>query len=64
MHKYANEIGINIELENPAYEINYLDLNLNSKNGTFHPYRKPNNDIKYIDVNSNNPQTIADTKYD
>ena len=29
MHKYANEIGIKIELEKSAYVINYLDLNLN-----------------------------------
>ena len=32
MHECANEIGIKFELENPAYEISYLDLNLNSRN--------------------------------
>ena len=42
VHEYANEIGIEIVLENPVYKINYLDLNLDSRNETFHPYRKPN----------------------
>ena len=36
MHEYANEIGNKIELENPAYEINYLDLNLNSVEHSTH----------------------------
>ena len=62
MYEYANEIGIKIELENPAYEINYLDLNLNLRNGAFHQYRKPNNEIKYIDVSSNKENTKYDWK--
>ena len=49
MHEYAKPIGYKIELENPAYEINQLNINLNSRNGTSYPYRKLNNKIKYID---------------
>ena len=58
IHEYANEIGIKIELENSAYDINQLDVNLSLRNGTFYPNRKTKKEIKYTDVNSNHPQTI------
>ena len=36
----------------------YLDIRLNLTNGTYEPYRKPNNEPLYIDRNSNHPPVI------
>ena len=35
-----------------------LDVTLNLTDGTYYPYRKPNNETLYIDSNSNHPPTI------
>ena len=37
---------------------NFLDVTLNLTDGTYYPYRKPNNETLYIDSNSNHPPTI------
>ena len=37
---------------------NFLDVTLNLTDGTYYPYRKPNNETLYIDTNSNHPPTI------
>jgi len=34
---------------------NFLDVTLNLTDGTYHPYRKPNNETLYIDSNSMQP---------
>ena len=38
--------------------VNYLDVPLNLENSTYHPYRKDNNQIKYINTESNHPASI------
>ena len=40
LHKVSNEMGINIDIENPSRKVDYLDLSFNLYNHTFHPYRK------------------------
>ena len=37
---------------------NFLHVTLNLTDGTYYPYRKPNNETLYIDSNSNHPPTI------
>ena len=37
---------------------NFLDVTLNLTDGTYYPYRKPDNETLYIDSNSNHPPTI------
>ena len=46
------EININI--------VNYLDVQLNITDGTFRPYRKPNNDPVYINKDSNHLPNIIE----
>ena len=58
MHKFAKSIEIQLVIENPSFEINYLDLNLNIKQHSYYPYRKPNNKINYVNANSNHPPAI------
>ena len=58
MHKFAKSMEIKLVIENPSFEINYLDLNLNLKQHSHYPYRKPNNKINYVNANSNHPLPI------
>ena len=58
LYSFSKEIGIKFKIENPAFEINFLDLNLNAYSNTFYPYRKPNNEINYINSKSNHPKSI------
>ena len=38
--------------------VNYLDVTFNLNDGTYKPYTKPNNEIKYIHKNSNHPPSV------
>ena len=38
--------------------VNYLDVTFNLNDGTYKPYAKPNNEIKYIHKNSNHPPSV------
>ena len=38
--------------------LNYLDVTLNLKDGTFRPYHKPSDQLQYIHVESNHPQIL------
>ena len=38
--------------------VNYLDVTFNLNDGTYKPYTKPNNEIKYIHKNSNHPSGV------
>ena len=38
--------------------VNYLDVTFNLNDGTYKPYTKPNNEIKYIHKNSNHPPSF------
>ena len=38
--------------------VNYLDVTLNLNDGSYHPYKKPNDEINYIHVNSDHPPSI------
>ena len=38
--------------------VNYLDVTLNLENSTYRPYQKENNQMKYINIESNHPPFI------
>ena len=38
--------------------VNYLDVTFNLSDGTYKPYTKPKNEIKYIHKNSNHPLSV------
>ena len=50
--------GLNISINTNLKICNFLDVTLNLSDGTYYPYRKPNNETLYIDSNSNHPPTI------
>ena len=45
-------INCNIEI------VNYLDVTLNLNDGSYRPYKKPNDETDYIHVNSDHPPSI------
>ena len=38
--------------------VNYLDVTVNRNDGTYKPYKKPNDETKYIRVDSDHPLSI------
>ena len=50
--------GLSISISTNLKICNFLDVTLNLTDGTYYPYRKPNNETLYIDSNSNHPPTI------
>jgi len=50
--------GLNITIQTNLKIVNYLDVTFNLNNGTYYPYRKPNNQPLYINVKSNHPPNI------
>ena len=38
--------------------VNYLDITLNLENSTYRAYKKENHQIKYINIESNQPPSI------
>ena len=50
--------GLDITISTNLKICNFLDVTLNLKDGTYYPYRKPNNETLYINTNSNHPPTI------
>ena len=43
--------------------VNYLDVTLNLENPAYRPYQKENNQIKYINIESNHPPAIIKQLY-
>ena len=57
--KIFKDIGFSIDIQTNLKEVDFLDVTLNLQNGTYHPYKKPNNKLLYIHSSSNHPlQTI------
>ena len=46
--KISEEPGLDIITQCNIKVVNYLDLNFDLNDGTYNPYAKPNNGIKYI----------------
>ena len=45
--------GLVITIKTNLFVVNFLDIKFNLLNGTFKPYRKPNNDRIYVHKHSN-----------
>ena len=52
------DIGFSLEIETNLKEVDFLDVSLNLRNGTYRPYKKPNNSLLYIHSLSNHPPNI------
>ena len=56
--KIFKEHGLDIIIQCNMKVVNYLDVTFNLNDGTYKPYTKPNNEIKYIHKNSNHPASV------
>ena len=52
------EYALEIIAESNQKIVNYLDVTLNLKDGTFRPYHKPGDQMQYIHTESNHPPNI------
>ena len=50
--------GLSITIDTNLTETDFLDVSLNLENGSYSPYRKPDNYPSYINANSNHPPSI------
>ena len=50
--------GLNITIQTNRKIVNYLDVTFDLTNGTYCPYRKPNDHPQYINTKSNHPPNI------
>ena len=57
--KVFNENDLQIEIMCNQKIVNYLDVTLNLNNGTYKPFRKPNDETLYINAKSNHPPNIV-----
>ena len=53
-----NDIGFSLEIKTNLKEVDFLDVSLNLPNGTYRPYKKPNDRLLYIHSLSNHPQNV------
>ena len=58
-HTMFKKNGLDLEIECNLTIVNYLDVTLNLENGTYKPYRKPNDETIYIHAKSNHPPNIT-----
>ena len=57
-HKAFEQFGLKITAESDLHVINFLDVTFDLSTGKYKPYRKPNDDLLYINKHSNHPPSI------
>ena len=58
IQKLFKENELDIVIQCNMKTVNYLDVKLNLENSTYRLYQKENNQIKYINTESNRPPSI------
>ena len=53
--KIFKDTDFSIDITTNLVEVNFLDVTFNLLNETYRPYRKPNDELTYINVSSNHP---------
>ncbi len=59
LHECFKAENLKIEVQINAVEVDFLDVHLCMKSGTFRPFMKPNNTVQYVHANSNHPRSIT-----
>lgn len=57
--KIFSKFNLRITIEANIKTVNFLDINLDLRDGIHKPYMKPNNSVLYINRNSNHPISIV-----
>ena len=53
-----SDIGFNIKIKTNLEIVDFLDVTLNRIDGTYHPFKKPDDKLSYIHTSSNHPLPI------
>ena len=56
--KVLKMCGLSIIVTTNITSVDFLDITFNSKTESYQPFRKPNNEPKYIDISSNHPSQV------
>ena len=56
--KIFKDIGFDIEIETNLKEVDFLDITFNLASETYKPYKKPNDNLMYVNTSSNHPQQV------
>ena len=51
-------IDFKIEITTNLTEVDFLDVTFNLERNTYRPYKKPNDNLTYINTSSNHPPQI------
>ena len=57
--KFFTNLGLKITIKTNLRIVDFLDVTLSLSNGTYSPFRKPNDHPLYINTKSNHPPTIT-----
>ena len=61
--KIFKDLGFSINIQRNLTEVDFVEVTLNLQNGTYHPYKKHNDKLLYIQSSSNHlPQIIKSLK--
>ena len=52
------DVDFKIEIKTNLKIVDFLDVTLNLSNGTYSPYKKPNDQLLYVHTSSNHPSQI------
>ena len=58
LHKAFEQFGLKITGESNLHVVNFLDVTFDLSTGKYKPYRKPNDDLLYINKHSNHTPSI------
>ena len=58
LQRLFKKYDLEIIAESNQKIVNYLDVTLNLKDGTFRPYHRPGHQMQYIHTESNHPQNV------
>ena len=59
IEKLFKDHGLSITIETGLKQVDFLDINLNLQTEKYKPYKKPNNSLSYINIDSNHPPNIT-----
>ena len=58
LHRLLGDLGFKLDIQADLKIADYLDVTLNLYNGNVSPFRKRNQDLRYVDRGSNHPNQI------
>ena len=57
-YKDFKEVGFKIKIKTNLKIVDFLDITFNLTNGTYRPYKNPNDSLLYVNTSSNHPLQV------